>query len=79
MSSALEFAPVVQMDRTVDSGSAGCAFESRRARASQKGASITMIKSLITVMKENKIKQERNYVDDSLTRRIIAACYEVHN
>jgi hypothetical protein len=26
------FAPVVQMDRTVDSGSAGCAFESRRAR-----------------------------------------------
>jgi hypothetical protein len=27
------FAPVVQMDRTVDSGSAGCAFESRRARS----------------------------------------------
>jgi hypothetical protein len=32
MSYALEQAPVVQMDRTVDSGSAGCAFESRRAR-----------------------------------------------
>ena len=25
------------------------------------------------------ITRKRNYVDDSLTRRIIAACYEVHN
>ncbi|UCG30914.1 MAG: GxxExxY protein [candidate division WOR-3 bacterium] len=28
---------------------------------------------------EENITRKRNYVDDSLTRRIIAACYEVHN
>jgi GxxExxY protein len=35
-------------------------------------------KKLISVMKEEKKKKGR-YVDDLLTRRIIAACYEVHN
>jgi GxxExxY protein len=31
------------------------------------------------VIKDKTIKEKRNYIDDLLTRRIIAACYEVHN
>ncbi len=50
------------------------------ARLPKGGVDYNDKKPLITVIIKDKIIDgKRSYVDDLLTRRVIAACYEVHN